>query len=53
MLITSGCGFDGYRITKYLDFCSGECALGTGFLNSFGANLADFLGKTVRCMKVN
>ena len=45
MLITSGYDFDGYRITKYLDFCSGECAMGTGFLSSFGANLADFLGK--------
>ncbi len=45
MLITSGYEFDGYRITKYLDFCSGECAMGTGFLSSFGANLADFLGK--------
>lgn len=45
MLITSGYEFDGYRITQYLDFCSGECAMGTGFLSSFGANLADFLGK--------
>ena len=44
MLITSGYDFEGYIITDYLGLCSGEAALGTGFLSSFGANLADFLG---------
>lgn len=44
MLITSGYNFEGYRISKYLGICSGECALGTGFLSSFGAGLADLLG---------
>lgn len=44
MLITSGYNFEGYRITDYLGFCSGECALGTGFLSSFGAGIADLLG---------
>lgn len=45
MLITSGYDFEGYRITEYLDFCSGECALGTGFLSSLGAGFADLLGR--------
>lgn len=44
MLITSGYNFEGYHISKYLGICSGECALGTGFLSSFGAGLADLLG---------
>lgn len=44
LLITSGFNFEGYSITKYLGYCSGECALGTGFLSSFGAGIADFLG---------
>lgn len=44
MLITSGYNFEGHKITDYLGFCSGECALGTGFLSSFGAGIADLLG---------
>lgn len=44
MLITSGYDFEGYHITDYLGLCSGECALGTGFLSSFGAGIADLLG---------
>ncbi len=44
MLITSGYDFEGYKIVEYLDICSGECALGTGFLSSFGAGIADLLG---------
>lgn len=44
LLITSGFNFEGYSITKYLGYCSGECALGTGFLSSLGAGIADFLG---------
>ena len=42
--ITSGFEFQGYTITDYLGFCSGECALGTGFLSSFNAGLADIFG---------
>ena len=37
MLLTSGYNFEGYVIKEYLGFCSGEYALGTGFLSSFGA----------------
>lgn len=44
MLLTSGYNFEGYVIKEYLGFCSGECALGTGFLSSFSAGLADILG---------
>ena len=44
MLITSGYNFEGYEITDYLGLCSGEAALGTGFLSSLGAGIADFLG---------
>ena len=44
ILLTSGYNFEGYRIKKYLGFCSGECALGTGFLSSLGAGIADILG---------
>ena len=44
ILITSGYNFEGYHIVDYLGICSGECALGTGFLSSLGAGFADFLG---------
>lgn len=44
ILLTSGYSFEGYKIKEYLGFYSGECALGTGFLSSFGAGLADILG---------
>lgn len=44
ILSTSGYNFEGYRISEYLGFCSGECALGTGFLSSLSAGIADFLG---------
>ena len=42
MLITSGYNFEGYRITDYLGFCSGEAALGTGFLSSLGAGFSGY-----------
>lgn len=42
--ITSGYNFEGYTITEYLGLCSGEAALGTGFLSSLGAGIADILG---------
>ena len=42
--ITSGYNFEGYNITEYLGLCSGEAALGTGFLSSLGAGIADILG---------
>jgi uncharacterized protein YbjQ (UPF0145 family) len=44
ILITSGYNFEGYSITEYFGFFSGECALGTGFLSTLGAGVADFLG---------
>ena len=44
LLLTSGFNFEGYKITRYIGFFSGECALGTGFLSSVNAGLADFLG---------
>ena len=43
-MVTSGFNFEGYKITKYIGFYSGECALGTGFLSSLDAGLADFFG---------
>lgn len=46
LMITSGFSFENYVITEYLGFCSGECVLGTGFLSSLGASLADMLGST-------
>ena len=46
IMITSGFNFEHYAITQYLGFCSGECVLGTGFLRSLGASIADFLGST-------
>ncbi len=46
IMITSGFNFEHYAITQYLGFCSGECVLGTGFLSSLGASIADFLGST-------
>ena len=42
--ITSGYNFEGYNITEYLGLCSGEAALGTGFLSSLGAGIAYILG---------
>ena len=42
--ITSGYNFEGYNIPESLGLCSGEAALGTGFLSSLGAGLADILG---------
>lgn len=44
IMVTSGFNFEGYKITEYIGFYSGECALGTGFLSSLDASLADFFG---------
>lgn len=44
MLMTSGFNFEGYIIEEYLGVFTGECALGTGFLSSLGAGIADMLG---------
>lgn len=44
LMLTSGYNFDGYKIVKYIGFFSGECALGTGFLSSMNAGIADFFG---------
>ena len=43
-MITSGYSFDGYVVKDYLGICSGETALGTGFISSLGASIADLLG---------
>ena len=51
ILLTSGYNFEGYRITEYFGFCSGECALGTGFLSSLGAGIADILGSNSTAYK--
>lgn len=37
--VTSGFNFEGYSITEYLGYGSGECALGTGFLSTLGASV--------------
>lgn len=44
IMMTTGFDFQGYNIKKYIGICSGECALGTGFLSSLEAGFADFLG---------
>lgn len=44
MLITSGYNIEGYQIDEYLEYVSGESALGTAFLSSLGASIADILG---------
>ena len=41
---TTGIGFDGYFITKYLGIKSGEVVLGTGFLSEFSASISDYWG---------
>lgn len=46
MLVTSGFNFEGYRITRYLGFFSGETALGTGVFSEFFAGAADLFGTT-------
>lgn len=43
-MMTSGYNFEGYRIAQYLGVYTGECVLGTGFLSSFSAGLADLTG---------
>lgn len=42
--VTSGYNFEGFRITEYLDFCNASSVLGTGFLSSISASVADFFG---------
>jgi len=44
MLMTTGFEIQGRTIAYYNGIVTGECALGTGFLSSLGAGLADFLG---------
>lgn len=43
-MITSGYNFEGYHITNYCGFCTGECVLGTGFLSTWESGVADFFG---------
>lgn len=42
--ITSGYNFEGYNIVEYLGHYTGEYVLGTGFLSSLDASIADFIG---------
>lgn len=44
MLVTSGYNVEGYQIDEYMGYISGESVLGTGFLSSLDAGIADFLG---------
>lgn len=53
LMITSGFNFEGYKITEYIGFYSGECALGTGFLSSLDAGIADFLGSNSNLYEEN
>lgn len=44
MLLTTGNHFENHTIESYCGIVSGECVLGTGFLSSLDATIADFLG---------
>lgn len=44
ILMTTGFSFEGFSINKYIGVFSGECALGTGFLSSFGSDISDIFG---------
>lgn len=44
MLLTTSNNFENYTIERYCGIVSGECVLGTGFLSSLDATIADFLG---------
>ena len=44
MLLTTSNHFENYIIEDYCGIVSGECVLGTGFLSSIDASIADFLG---------
>lgn len=44
MLLTTSNHFENYIIESYCGIVSGECVLGTGFLSSLDASIADFLG---------
>ena len=43
-MLTSGFSFEGYVITKYLDFISEEVVMGTGFFKNVAAGLANTFG---------
>ena len=43
-LSTTGIGFDGYTVKKYLGVKNGEVVLGTGFLSEFSAAVSDVFG---------
>lgn len=46
MLLTTGIEVQGCTISHYRGIVSGECVLGTGFLSSLDAGIADFLGSS-------
>lgn len=43
-LMTTGSYLEGYTVEEYLGIVSGQVVLGTGFLSSFEASFADFVG---------
>ena len=43
-LITTGFGFEGYKIIKHCGLVSGESVLGTGFISEFSASVSDLFG---------
>ncbi len=44
MMLTTGFGFEGYRIVKYLGVFSGGVVQGTGFLSELSADINDIFG---------
>lgn len=43
-MLTTGFGFEGYKITRYLNLASGEAVLGTGLLSELSAAINDVTG---------
>lgn len=43
-MLTTGYGFDDYKIKEYNGVISGQVVLGTGFLSEFTSSFSDFLG---------
>ncbi len=46
LLITTGSGFDGYKIVDYLDLISTEVVLNIGIFSELGGDICDISGKT-------
>lgn len=43
-LLTTGNGFEGYRVKRYINLVSGETVLGTGFFTGWDTSISDTLG---------